>query len=414
MQKRQAAMPFILITILIDMLGIGLVIPVLPRLVTTMYGGDISTGSTIFGWFVASYALMQFIFSPVLGNLSDAYGRRPVILLSLLGAGLDYLLMAFAPSLGWLFVGRIISGITGANIAAANAYVADVSPPEERARNFGMIGACFGVGFIIGPAMGGVLGGFGLRVPFIAAAILTLCNWLYGCFVLPESHAKERRRPFDWSRANPLSSLGSLGRYPVVLGLAAVITLERLAHDSLPSTWVLYTTYRFNWTEFDNGMSLALVGIMYAAVSGGLTGIIVKKLGERKSLIFGLFIGSTTFLMYGLAPRGWMLYLIIVIGSTGGIAVPAMQSLISKMTPSTEQGAVQGALSSIQSMAAIVGPLMATGLFGYFTSVSAPVKLPGAAFIVSSALVAVGAALAMRNLRLNPAMETDASGSRAA
>lgn len=248
----------------------------------------------------------------------------------------------------------------------------------------------------------------------MAAAILTLCNWLYGCFVLPESHAKERRRPFDWSRANPLSSLGALRLYPVVLGLAAVITLERLAHDSLPSTWVLYTTYRFNWTEFDNGMSLALVGIMYAAVSGGLTGIIVKKLGERKSLIFGLLIGSTTFLMYGLAPRGWMLYVIIMIGSIGGIAVPAMQSLISKMTPDTEQGAVQGALSSIQSMAAIVGPLMATGLFGYFTSVSAPVKLPGAAFIVSSALVAIGAGLAMRNLRLNPVMEADASGSRAA
>lgn len=414
MQKRQAALPFILVTVLIDMLGIGLVIPVLPKLVTTMYGGNISEGSTVFGWFVASYALMQFVFSPVLGNLSDAYGRRPVILLSLLGAGLDYLLMAMAPSLGWLFVGRVISGITGANIAAANAYVADVSPPEDRARNFGMIGACFGVGFIIGPALGGLLGGFGLRVPFIAAAILTLCNWLYGCFVLPESHAKERRRPFDWSRANPLSSLGALGRYPIVLGLAAVITLERLAHDALPSTWVLYTTYRFNWTELDNGLSLALVGVMYAVVSGGLTGVIVKKLGERRSLITGLMIGSTTFLMYGLASRGWMLYLIIVIGSAGGIAVPALQSLISKATPATEQGAVQGALSSIQSMAAIIGPLMATGLFGYFTSASAPVKLPGAAFIVSSMLVAIGAALAMRNLRLNPAMQTDASGNEAA
>jgi DHA1 family tetracycline resistance protein-like MFS transporter len=405
MQKRQAALPFILITLLIDMLGIGLVIPVLPKLVTSLHGGSISEGSAIFGWFIASYALMQFLFSPVLGNLSDAYGRRPVILLSLLGSGLDYLLMSFAPSLGWLFVGRIISGISGANLAAANAYIADVSPPEERARNFGLVGACFGVGFIVGPAMGGVLGGYGLRVPFMAAAIMTLCNWLYGCFVLPESHAKERRRAFDWSRANPLSSLGALARYPVVLGLAAVITLERLAHDSLPSTWVLYTTYRFNWTEFDNGMSLALVGVMYAVVSGGLTGAVVKKLGERRSLIIGLMIGATTFLMYGLAPRGWMLYVIIVIGSAGSIGVPALQALISKATPSTEQGAVQGALSSIQSMAAIAGPLMATSLFGYFTSSSAPVKLPGAAFIVSSMLVAAGAALAVRNLRLNPVME---------
>ncbi len=237
LRSRQAALPFILVTVLLDMLGIGLVIPVLPKLVTTMYGGDLSSGSTVFGWFAASYALMQFLFSPVIGNLSDAYGRRPVILISLLGSGLDYMLMTLAPTWKWLFVGRIIAGITGANITAANAYIADVSPPEQRARNFGMMGACFGVGFIIGPALGGLLGKYGLRVPFAAAAGLTLCNWLYGCFVLPESNPKERRRPFDWSRANPLGSLGGLARYPVVIGLAATIALERVAHDSLPSTW---------------------------------------------------------------------------------------------------------------------------------------------------------------------------------
>ncbi|MFN0086597.1 MAG: TCR/Tet family MFS transporter [Blastocatellia bacterium] len=398
-EKRAAAVPFILITILIDMLGIGLIIPVLPKLVTSMYGGTLSDGSFIFGWFVASYALMQFVFSPVLGNLSDALGRRPVILLSLLGAGLDYLFMAFAPSLGWLFVGRIIAGITGANIAAANAYIADVTPLEDRARNFGLIGACFGVGFIVGPAVGGLLGRYGLRMPFIAAACLTLCNTLYGFFVLPESHPKERRRPFNWRIANALSSLGVLRRNPIALGLVGTITLERLAHDSLPATWVLYTTYRFNWTATENGLSLALVGLMYAIVSGGLTGRIVRKMGERRALIYGLMVGAMTFLVYGFASRGWILYLGIIIGSIGGVAVPAIQSLISKMTPVTEQGSMQGALSSIQSLAAILGPLMAANLFGYFTSPGAPVHLPGAAFLASSLLVAAGAVLAIRSSR---------------
>lgn len=398
-------MRFILITVLLDMLGIGVIIPVLPKLVTTLYGGDISTGASVFGWFVASYALMQFVFSPVLGNLSDAYGRRPIILSSLLGAGLDYLLMAFAPTWKWLFIGRVISGITGANISAANAYIADVSAPEDRAKNFGMIGACFGVGFILGPALGGLLGSYGLRVPFMAAAGLNLLNALYGFFVLPESHARENRRPFDWKRANPLASLQDLTRYPVVLGLTAVIALERIAHDSLPSVWVLYTTYRFNWTELENGLSLTLVGIMFAIVSAGLTGKMVKKLGERKAIIFGLIVGSISFLVYGLATKGWMMYAMIVLGSIGGIGGAAIQSLITKMVSATEQGAVQGVISSIQAIAAIIGPLMATNLFAYFTSPAAPVHLPGAAFIASSILVAISALLAIRSARAKPMTE---------
>lgn len=381
------------------MIGIGLVIPVLPKLVTTMYGGDISDGSFIFGWFVASYALMQFIFSPILGNLSDRFGRRPIILTSLLGAGLDYLLMAFAPNLIWLFVGRVLSGITGANISAANAYIADVSAPEDRARNFGMIGACFGVGFIIGPALGGLLGAYGLRIPFIVAACLNLLNWLYGFFVLPESLSPENRRPFNYKRANPFASLSQLGKYPVVLGLTATIALERLAHDTLPATWVLYTTYRFNWTERDNGLSLALVGIVYALVQGGLTGRIVSKIGERKAIIFGLLIGSLTFLAYGLSTQSWMLYVAIIFGSIGGIAGPAMQSIITKLVSPTEQGAVQGIIASIQSVVAILGPLLATNLFGYFTSAAAPLKLPGAAFLAASALVAIAALMAVRSAR---------------
>ncbi len=408
MKSKQAAIPFILVTLLLDMLGIGVVIPVLPKLVTSLYGSDLSSGSAIFGWFVASYALMQFLFSPVLGNLSDTYGRRPIILMSLLGAGLDYLLMAVAPNLKWLFVGRVLSGITGANITAANAYIADVSLPEDRARNFGLVGACFGAGFIIGPALGGVLGSYGLRMPFYAAAILNFCNVLYGFFVLPESHAKENRRPFKWTHANSLVALKTISRYPVVLGLAATIALERLAHDSLPSTWVLYTTYRFNWTEFENGMSLALVGVMYAIVSAGLTGLLVKKLGEPKALIFGLSIGALTFLTYGLATRGWMLYTGIIVGSIAGISTPAIQAMITRVTPPTEQGAVQGVIASIQSIAAILGPLMATNLFGYFTSEAAPVKLPGAAFLMSSVLVATGAVLAFRSLRPMPVGESNA------
>ncbi|MFN0120507.1 MAG: TCR/Tet family MFS transporter [Blastocatellia bacterium] len=407
MTDKNAAVPFILVTILIDMLGIGLIIPVLPKLVTTMYGGNLSQGAWVFGWFIAAYALAQFVCAPILGNLSDAYGRRPVILLSLLGSGLDYLLMAVAPSLGWLFLGRVISGVTGANITAANAYIADVTPPEERAKNFGLAGACFGIGFIFGPALGGLLATYGSRVPFMVTAGLALLNALYGFFILPESLPRELRRPFHFQRANPLASLRGLGRFPVIPGLVAIIALERIAHDTLPSTWVLYTTYRFQWTERDNGLSLALVGIMFALVSGGLTGRIVKKLGERRAIILGLTIGCLDFLLYGLATAGWMLLAGIVAGSIGGIAVPAIQSLISRMTPATEQGAVQGAISSIQSMATIIGPLLGTYLFGLFTSEAAPLHLPGAAFIAASILIGIGALLAVRQARIvaSPAVE---------
>lgn len=397
MQNRKAGMQFILITVLLDMIGIGLIIPVLPNLVTTMYGGDISDGSFIFGWFVASYALMQFVFAPILGKLSDQFGRRSIILISLFGAGLDYLFMALAPNLKWLFVGRIISGITGANISAANAYIADVSAPEDRAKNFGMMGACFGVGFIVGPAIGGLLGGYGVRVPFFVAAGLNLLNWLYGFFVLPESHDKENRRPFDWKTANPFAALSQLGKYPIVLGLTATIALERLAHDTLPATWVLYTTYRFNWTARDNGLSLALVGIMFALVSAGLTGRIVGWLGASRAIIYGLTIGSLTFVIYGLSTRGWMLYVGIIFGSIGGVAGPAIQSVITRMVSATEQGAVQGIIASIQSIMAILGPLMATNLFGYFTSAAAPIKLPGAAFLAAALLVAIAALMAGRS-----------------
>lgn len=402
-------MPFIIVTVLLDMMGIGLIIPVLPKLVTTLYGGDLSSGSLVFGLFIASYAAMQFFFAPVLGNLSDAYGRRPVILSSLAGAGFDYLMMAFAPTWKWLFVGRVISGITGANISAANAYIADVSPPEERAKNFGVIGACFGVGFVLGPALGGMLSDYGgLRTPFIVAAALNLLNALYGLFVLPESHPKENRRRFNWRRINPLASLGVLKQYPVVLGLAATLMLERLAHDALPGTWALYTAYRFNWSARDIGWSLAVVGICFGLVQGTLTGPVVKRMGERRALVIGLMIGSAAFLLYGSATQGWMMYAIIIASSIGGIAGPSLQALISRNVSATEQGAVQGALGALQGLAAIFGPLLATGLFGYFTSPSAPVRLPGAAFIAAAILVAAGVAMAIRTIRLSLPVQQEA------
>jgi DHA1 family tetracycline resistance protein-like MFS transporter len=406
-------MPFILITVLLDMLGFGLIVPVLPNLVTTMQGGSISQASATYGWFVATYALMQFVFSPILGNLSDAIGRRPVILVSLFGAGLDYLLMAFAPNLTWLFIGRVVSGITGANITAANAYIADVSPPEQRARNFGLIGACFGVGFVLGPAAGGLLGHFGLRTPFMAAAGLTLLNALYGFFVLPESHPAERRRAFDWRRANPLASLRVLGHYPVVLGLTASLVLASLAHQAFPSTWVLYTTYRFHWTELDNGLSLAAVGLTAIVVQGGLTGMVITRFGERRALLFGMTVSCVNFVLYGLANQGWMFYCIIVVGSIGAVASPALQSLISRQIPLDEQGAVQGALTSLQSLTGIAGPILVTHLFGYFISDAAPVHLPGAAFFFGSILVATAVLVAARNLRRPEFRAAPAAGATA-
>lgn len=399
MRSTKAGMPFILITVLLDMVGIGLIVPVLPGLVTSMSGGSFAEGSSMYGWFISAYALMQFIFSPLLGNLSDAVGRRPVILVSLFGAGLDYLLLAFAPNLAWLFIGRVISGITGANITAAYAYIADVSPPEARAKNFGLVGACFGAGFIFGPAAGGLLADYGLRIPFIVAAVLVLINWLYGFFVLPESHPPERRRAFDWRRANPLASLQVLGRFRIVLGLTAALALMSLAHQAFPSTWVLYTQYRFGWTARDNGLSLALVGLTSIIVQGGLTGRIIAKWGERRAVIFGMTVFCINCTLYGLANQGWMLYGIILFGSIGAVATPAIQSLISRQIPLNEQGSVQGALTSIQSLTAIAGPIIVTHLFGYFISERAPVYLPGAAFFFGAVLVAAGVAIAAFNLR---------------
>ncbi|MCB1065086.1 MAG: TCR/Tet family MFS transporter [Verrucomicrobiae bacterium] len=399
MSPRKPALGFIFVTLVLDILGIGLIIPILPKLVDQLAEGGISEASHVYGLLAALYSLMQFLFAPLLGSLSDRFGRRPVILASLLGSGLDYFLLAFAPSLAWFFVGRIIAGVTGANFSAATAYIADVSPPEKRAANFGLIGAAFGLGFIIGPAMGGFLGEIGLRVPFFVAGGLTLLNWLYGLIVLPESLKLKNRSQFSWTRANPVGSLLSLRRYPLVLGLSGSHFLIQVAHQVLPSTWVLYTAYRYGWSPAQTGASLAVVGLMAAIMQGGVTRLVVPRLGEMKTAAFSLIVSALAYIGYGLATEGWMLYLIIIAGSLGGLANPAIKGLISNSIGDNEQGQMQGSLSSLTSLAGIIGPPVAAGLFGYFITDAAPFYLPGAAFFLSACLVILAIALAARSAK---------------
>ncbi|RME94048.1 MAG: MFS transporter [Verrucomicrobia bacterium] len=397
--RRRPAVAFVLVTLFLDVLGVGLVIPILPRLIEQLCGGDLPAASHVFGWLAALYSLMQFGFAPLLGSLSDRFGRRPVLLLSLLGSGLDYLLLAWAPTLGWFFLGRAVSGVTGASITTASAYIADVTPPERRASTFGLLGATFGLGFIAGPAVGGLLGDLGLRLPFLVAAGLTLLNWLYGLWVLPESLERKHRRAFSWKRSNPVGALLALRRYPVVLGLAAVFFLLHLAQSCLHSTWVLYTGYRYGWTVGETGLSLAVVGASAMIVQGGLVRVIVPRIGEARGIRWGLTISMLAMAGYGLATEGWMIYAILVVGALGGIAGPSAQGLISRRVAPNEQGGVQGALSSLASVAGIVGPPVAAGLFGYFVRPDAVVHLPGAPFFLASGLIAVARWVAGRVLR---------------
>lgn len=400
MEQRRAGLGFIFVTLLIDVLGFGLIIPVLPKLVTTLAGGGPSTGAHLFGLLLSSFGLMQFLFAPVLGSLSDRFGRRPVLLLSLFFTGVDYTIMALAPSVGWLFLGRIMAGITGASFTAATAYIADISPPEKRAQNFGLVGGAFGIGFIIGPAAGGVLGMLSPRAPFWAAVALSGLNCLYGLVVLPESLAREDRRTFSLRAANPVGALRVLGRHRWVLNMAGSMALLGLAQQSLQSTWVLYTTYRFHWTELDNGLSLALLGLASIGVQMGVLRALVPRLGEPRTIVFGLLINFAGFLGFAAASRGWMMIAAMLFWSLSFVAGPTTQSLISHAYDSNEQGAVQGALTSLQSLTGIVGPLIATFIFGYFTSRAAPLLLPGAPFLLGALLIAAAVLLARRALRV--------------
>jgi len=398
--RRKAALGFIFVTLLVDVTGFGVIIPVIPKLLSELMNVGIAEASSYGGWLLAAFAVMQFLCSPLIGNLSDQYGRRPVLLISLFGFGIDYLFLAFAPTIGWLFVGRVIAGIMGASFTTAAAYIADISEPEKRAQNFGIIGVAFGLGFIIGPAMGGILGEhFGSRAPFVAAAVLTLVNWLYGFFILPESLAPEHRRKFEWKRANPLGSLQFLYRYKVILGLVASIVLIYIAAHAVQSTWSYYTMEKFGWRPDMVGYSLAFVGLMVAIVQGGLIRIIIPKIGQKRSVYVGLGLYALGFLLFAFATQGWMMFVFLIPYCFGGIAGPSLQGIMSSCVPANEQGELQGALTSLVSLTAIIGPVLMTGLFYYFTKSGAPVYFAGAAMLMGAVLTIISAFMARRSLK---------------
>lgn len=397
--KKSAATSFILITVLIDSIGFGVIIPVIPRLISELAHVDISGAASYGGWLGAAYAVMQFLFSPVMGGLSDQYGRRPVLLASLFGFGLDYMLLVFAPSIAWLFVGRFIAGIMGASFTTAAAYMADISTPEKRGQNFGMIGAAFGLGFIVGPIIGGFVSDFGTRAPFVVAGGLTILNWLYGYFVLPESLSVESRRKFDWKRANPVGALLNLRRFPMIVGLVAALFLVYVSSFSTQGTWTYYTKEMFQWTEREVGLSLTFVGVMIALVQGFLTRILIPKLGTRKAIYTGFAFSILGSLLYCFATEEWMVYAIMIPYSLGGLAGPAMQGIISGQIPANEQGELQGSLTSLNSVASIIGPILMTGLFAKFTGKNAPFYFPAVPFAASVILTFISLLLIIRTLR---------------
>jgi DHA1 family tetracycline resistance protein-like MFS transporter len=403
---RRAAVAFIFVTILLDMFALGVIMPVLPKLVESFVDNDTASAARIFGLFGTAWALMQFLFSPILGALSDRFGRRPVVLLSNFGLALDYVLMALAPSLVWLFIGRVISGITSASVSTAFAYIADITPPERRAAVFGKVGAAFGAGFILGPAVGGLLGGMDPRLPFWVAAGLSFANTLYGLLVLPESLPLESRARFRWRSANPIGALKLLGSSAALAGLSVVNFIAQLAHVVLPSTFVLYATFRYGWDEKTVGLTLAMVGVCAMVVQGAAIGPIVKRVGERNALLLGLGCGAVGFLIFGAAPSGHLFWLGIPVMALWGVAGAATQGLMTQLVSPDRQGQLQGATTSVQSASQLLGPFLFTLTFAYFIGSRAPVLLPGAPFLLASVLMVLALAIAVpvlaRMRRENP------------
>jgi MFS transporter, DHA1 family, tetracycline resistance protein len=405
MSNRAPALSFIFVTLLLDVIGFGIIIPVMPDLIIELSGHTgspdelISYASKIGGWMIAAYAVMQFVCAPIVGALSDRYGRRPVLLGSLFGFGIDYLFLALAPSLSWLFVGRIIAGVMGASFTTAGAYIADISTPEKRAQNFGMIGAAFGLGFIIGPLAGGLLADFGTRVPFFVCAGVTLLNWLFGFFILPESLKDENKRNFEWKRANPVGTLKSLTRYPVISGLILSLAFIYISSHAVQTNWAYFVKAKFGWDAAHIGWSLAVVGVAFAVIQGGLIRMIIPKLGQERSVYIGIALYALGFLLYGIAPEGWMMYPIIIIYCLGSIAGPALQGIMSSSIPANEQGELQGGFTSLMSLAAIIGPIMMNGVFAWFTGVNAPVYFPGAAMILGAVMMLISSLLARNTLK---------------
>jgi DHA1 family tetracycline resistance protein-like MFS transporter len=380
------ALVFVATIVLLDVIGFGLILPVLPRLLVELTGDSLSEAAIDGGWLAFVYAAMQFVCAPVLGNLSDRYGRRPVLLCAVGALGIDYLVMGVAPTLGWLFVGRAIAGIAGASFTPAYAYIADVSPPEKRAQSFGIVAAAFGVGFILGPALGGLLGELGVRAPFFAAAGLSLLNFVYGLFVLPESLPPESRRPFEWRRANPLGTLAQMRKHPVVLRLLAALFLWMVAHQVMPATWTFYTKLRFSWSEATIGASLALAGLVMAVSQATLMRLVVPRVGERRAALLGIAVASLGYLGYATATAGWMMFAWMASWFFGALVMPSTNALMSHRIEKAAQGELQGAVASLFSLSSIVGPPLMTQLFGRFSAPDAAVRLPGAAFYASTVL----------------------------
>lgn len=402
-RRREAAFVFIFATIFLDMLGIGIIIPVLPRLVVDFVGGNTRQASEILGLFGTAWALMQFVFSPVQGALSDRFGRRPVIVVSNIGVGLDYILMALAPSLRWLFIGRVISGITAASISTAYAYVTDVTPPDKRAARFGLLGAAFGAGFVLGPALGGLAGSISPRLPFWIAAGLSLANACYGLLILPESLPRSRRAAFNWRRANPFGALLLLRSQARLFGLASVNFISDLAHAVLPSMAVIYMLYRFGWDQRTVGLTMAGVGMASIVVQSSIVGPVTKRIGERAALLLGAAFGVVGFLLFAFASTGWMFWLGIPLLALWGLESPASLSLMSRLVGETEQGRLQGANSSITSIANLFGPALFTSTFAFAIAPAHEWQLPGAPFLIATLLLAIAGVLAWRVTRLTPA-----------
>ncbi|PTU31894.1 TCR/Tet family MFS transporter [Stenotrophobium rhamnosiphilum] len=399
----RAAVIFIFITVCIDIISFGIIIPVLPHLVTTFAGGDIAHGARVYGVFTTVWALMQFFSSPILGALSDRFGRRPVILLSCVGMGLDFILMAMAPNLAWLFVGRMISGITAANFSTASAYIADVTSPDKRAAAFGMLGVAFGIGFVIGPAIGGLLGSIDPHLPFWAGAVLALINAAYGYFVLPESLAPEHRSAFSWRKANPLGALKLLRVHPELMSMASINFLSQLAQSVYSTVIVLYMGYRYSWDAGQIGMTLALVGVCSAIVQGGLTGPVVRYFGERHALLFSLLIGIAGFVIFGLSSTGILFLCGIPVIALSGFANPAVQSLMTQRVLPSEQGLLQGANAALIGITGMIGPILFSETYARFIDPDNTVHLPGAPFLLAAVLMTVAAFIAWRAVRVNSA-----------
>jgi len=397
------ALIFVLVTVFIDTVGFGIIIPVLPQLLMELLDGSLGTAALYAGWLMFIFAALQFLSAPVLGNLSDHFGRRPVLLGSLAAFAVDFVLMGLATTVAWLFIGRALSGVFSATYPVVSAYVADITTPEERAKKFGLLGAAWGFGFVVGPAIGGLLGDTDPRLPFFVAAGLAAVNVVYGYFVLPESLAVAHRRPFSLRRANPVGAFNAMRQYPLVMGLLGALLLYHIAHDANPATWTYVTMAKFDWTPTDIGLSMAFVGICAALVQGLAVGPVVKWLGERGAMRAGFALFSLSFLGYAFASSGWMMYFWIVPFSFGTIASIATMALLSKQVPADRQGELQGAVSSMRSLTACFAPLLMTGLFSYFTSPAAPVQFPGASFFVAAILTFAALVLVTGVLRRSPA-----------